>query len=321
MKRSIAIALLILAQFAHAQTSNDNPKLKEALKAHPEADANKDGVLTMEEAKAFKKEKNADEPVKKEGGDGNGIRGSYVYKTVGNHELELYVDLPKGHKKDAKAPAIVFFHGGGFKTGSVNQFRTQSKYLSDRGMVGIRVRYRLTRDKGVEVTDCVEDAISAMRWVRANAGKLGVDPDRIAAGGGSAGGYLSAATLMIEHINAKTDPAGVSAKPNAMVLFNPGFGNTEKNANDPRDPDGKGNLLQYVKSGQAPTIIFHGKDDKVVPFASVEEFTAAMKKAENRCELVAYEGVGHSFFNQDKYCDLTLAEADKFLTSLGWLTK
>lgn len=249
------------------------------------------------------------------------VRSSYSYKTVGNEKLELFVDTPRGRKKDAKAPAIVFFHGGGFKTGSVNQFRSHSKYLTDRGMVGIRVRYRLTRDKGLEVMDCVEDAISAMRWVRANAGKLGVDPDRIAASGGSAGGYLSAATLMIDFINAKTDPADVSAKPNAMVLFNPGFGNRKQDVADPRDPDGKGNLLHYVKTGQAPTIIFHGKEDKTVPFASVEEFTAAMKKAENRCELVAYEGVGHSFFNQEKYYKLTIAEADKFLTDLGWLEK
>ncbi len=250
------------------------------------------------------------------------IRSSYIYKTVGKKELRLFVDTPKGHTADAKVPAIVFFHGGGFKSGSEVQFEQQAKYLAGRGMVAIRVRYRLISQTGVEIKDCVEDAISAMRWVRANAAKLGVDPDHIAAGGGSAGGYLSIATLMIDFINAKTDPAGVSAKPNALVLFNPGFGNREKDGQpDPRDPEGKGDMMKYVKPYPAPTIIFHGKDDTTVPYATVEAFTAAMKKAGNRCELVGYEGVGHSFFNKDKYNQLTIAEADKFLTNIGWLKK
>ena len=309
MKQLFAVISIGCTMFAQAQTSKDTPRLQ---------DANGDGVLTLEEGKAFKK--NADAPDAKDS-RGDGLHSSYIYKTVGKYKLELFVDSPQGHKADAKVPAIVLFHGGGFKSGSEIQFERQAKYLAERGMVAIRVRYRLISQKGVEITDCVEDAISAMRWVRANVGKLGVDPDRIAAGGGSAGGYLSVATLLIEHINAKTDPAGVSAKPNALVLFNPGFGNREKDGADPRDPDGQGNLVNYVKPNQPPTIIFHGKDDTTVPFATVEAFTAVMKKAGNRCELVGYEGVGHSFFNKDKYCQLTIAETDKFLTGIGWLKK
>lgn len=306
--------------FAQAQTSKDAPRLQDALERYPKADANGDGVLTLEEAKAFKNDKNGGAPVKEHGG-GDGILSSYIYKTVGKYKLELFVDAPKGHQTEAKVPAIVFFHGGGFKSGSEVQFERQAEYLADRGMVAVRVRYRLTKDPGVQVTDCVEDAISAMRWVRANAGMLGVDPDRIAASGGSAGGYLSAATLLVDHINAKTDPAGVSAKPNALVLFNPGFGNRERDGTDPRDPDGKGNLLNYVRPGAPPAIIFHGKEDMTVPFATVEAFTAVMKKAGNSCNLVGYEGEGHSFFNKDKHYALTIAETDKFLTGLGWLEK
>lgn len=249
-----------------------------------------------------------------------GIGGSYIYKTIGKDNLDLHVDAPKGHNADAKVPAIVLFHGGGFKAGSVNQFLQQANRLAARGMVAIRVRYRLTSSSGVQIIDCVEDAISAMRWVRANSGKLGIDPDRIAAGGGSAGGYLAAASLLMDHVNAKTDPAGVSAKPNALVLFNPAFGNRVREAGvDPRDPDGKGNLLQYVKPDQPPMIQFFGTEDPLLPRA--REFMDVCKKAGNRCELVTYEGVGHSFFNKDKYLGLTLAEADKFLVGLGWLSK
>lgn len=317
MKYAIIVSLLSLALFAQAQTSEDNAKLSDALRRFPQADANGDGVLTMEEAKAFKEQ--ADKPGRKDG-RGDGIRSNYIYKTVGKYKLELFVDVPKGHKADAKVPAIVLFHGGGFKSGSEKQFERQAEYLADRGMVAIRVRYRLTRDPSVEIKDCVEDAISAMRWVRANAGKLGVDPDHIAAGGGSAGGYLSVATLLIDHINAETDPVGVSAKPNALVLFNPGFGapNKEDGA-DPRDTDGKGELKQYVKPGLPPMIHFFGTEDPFLPGA--RRFIEAYKKAGNRCELLTYEGEGHSFFNKDKYFELTIAETDKFLVELGWLTK
>ena len=250
----------------------------------------------------------------------DGIHSSYIYKTVGKNKLALFVDTPKGHTPDAKVPAIVLFHGGGFKSGSEKQFERQADYLAGRGMVAINVRYRLISQKGVKITDCVEDAISAMRWVRANANKLGVDPDRIAAGGGSAGGYLSVATLLIDHINAKTDPAGVSAKPNAMVLFNPGVGRPNMGeGSDVRDPDGKGELVQYVKPNQPPCINFFGTED---PFLAVaRKFQEAYIKAGNRCEITTYEGEGHSFFNKDKYYELTIAETDKFLVGIGWLEK
>jgi len=330
MRILTALALLALTISAEAQTSENNPKLKEALKRFPQADTNQDGVLTLDEAKTAGKgnpnkattdKGNTAKPEPKDD-HASGIQSSYVYKTVGKNELRLFVDLPKGHTAAAKVPAIVLFHGGGFKSGSEKAFERQAAYLAERGMVALRARYRLTSQEGVQVTDCVEDAISGMRWVRANAGKLGIDPDRIAAGGGSAGGYLSAATLLVDHINAKTDPAGVSAKPNALVLFNPGFGNRETDGKpDPRDADGKGNLVNYVKPGAPPTIIFHGTADTTVPYASVEAFTAVMKKAGNRCELLGYEGATHSFFNKDKYYELTIAETDKFLTGLGWLTK
>lgn len=175
MKIRIAIVSLGFTLFAQAQTSKHTPKLQAALERFPQADAHRDGVLTLEEGKAF--EQKANGPGQKDD-QGSGIRSSYHYKTIGNDTLELFVDTPGVHTKDAKAPAILFFRGGGFQTGSVNQFRTQSRYLANRGMVGIRVRDRLTCEKGVEVTDCFEDAISAMHWVRANSGELGGDPYR-----------------------------------------------------------------------------------------------------------------------------------------------
>ena len=108
--------------------------------------------------------------------------------------------------------------------GTPEQFRDQSEYLATRGMVGIRVEYR-TIPKGDEgaPTVCVQDAKSAMRWVRSHASELGIDPKRVGSGGGSAGGHLAAFVGMVEGQDDPNDDRNVSPKANAMVLFNPVF--------------------------------------------------------------------------------------------------
>ncbi len=93
MRYALALSLMSLALLAQAQTSNDNPKLKAALKRFPQADANGDGVLTLEEAKAFKEKADKLEPKDDRGSD---IQNSYIYKTVGTKELRLFVDVPQG---------------------------------------------------------------------------------------------------------------------------------------------------------------------------------------------------------------------------------
>lgn len=245
----------------------------------------------------------------------------HIYKTVEGESLALYVWTPQDRRADGKIPAIVLFHGGGFKNGDHAQFREQAEYFASRGMLAVSAEYRLTTRPGVTIETCVEDAKSAMRWVRSNASQLGINPDRIASGGGSAGGYLAAATLLAEFANASTDPEDASAKPNAMILFNPAFGSGrgEAGVRDPRDPDGKGDLRKYVKQGQPPCISFYGADDDLLHDA--RRFREAYQKAGNTCEIVTYEGQKHGFFNKAPYRALTLAEADKFLVSIGWLEK
>ena len=106
-----------------------------------------------------------------------------VYKEVGEVQLELHVFEPGGDKKKEKRPAIIFFHGGVWQFGSPKQFYWQCNYLAQRGMWAASAQYRLT-PSGVSVADCVADAVDAVRYVRKHADELGVDPERIAAGGG-----------------------------------------------------------------------------------------------------------------------------------------
>jgi acetyl esterase/lipase len=246
-----------------------------------------------------------------------------IYKKAGARELRLEIEKPAAWKADDHRPAIVFYFGGGWVGGSPTQFQAQSEYLATRGMVGIRVEYRVIAkgDKGPP-TVCCNDAKSAMRWVRAHAAELGVDPQRIAAAGGSAGGHLAAFTSMVEGMDDPADDMKISPKANALVLFNPVFDN---------GPDGGYGAARVgdrfkefspahnITATVPPTVVFLGGKDNLISLAVLERFKAGMVKAGVRCDTHVYEGQPHGFFNKDPYKTATLIEADKFLASLGWL--
>ena len=251
-----------------------------------------------------------------------------TYKTVGDTKLNLSLFSPATPKN---APAIVFFFGGGWKGGTPQQFETQCRELAKRGMVAITADYRVESRHGVKPTQCLADARSAVRWVRTHADRLGVDPRRIAAGGGSAGGQLAACTAFISEFDEPSEDKTVSAVPNALVLFNPalvlapiegfdaeGFGTRVPEERLGTKPENLSPAHHIPRNGP-PTIIFHGREDTTGPFASAEAFTTKMKSLGNRCELHGFDGQKHGFFNGDEFKQKTLAEADKFLVSLGWL--
>ena len=111
-----------------------------------------------------------------------------VYKHASGDDLWIYRFEPEGHDPSAdQRPAAVFFFGGGWNGGSVSQFEKHARYLAQRGIVAFLADYRVKSRQGITPDACVQDGKSAIRWVRANASRLGVDPKRIAAGGGSAG--------------------------------------------------------------------------------------------------------------------------------------
>ena len=91
-----------------------------------------------------------------------------------------------------------FFHGGGWKDGTPTVFYRHCKYFASRGIVAMSADYRVGRRDGAKPAQCVSDAKSAIRWLRQHAEKLGIDPNRIVASGGSAGGHLAAATGTIK---------------------------------------------------------------------------------------------------------------------------
>ena len=146
---------------------------------------------------------------------------SFVYKKARQADLEIVVHVPPGWKETDKRPAIVFFFGGGWENGTIKQFEPQAGHLASRGMVAARADYRVKSRQGVTPKECVEDAKSAVRWMRQNAAKLGIDPNRIVAAGGSAGGHIAACTALTPGLDAEGEDTKISSKPNALVLFNP----------------------------------------------------------------------------------------------------
>ena len=245
----------------------------------------------------------------------------HVYKMIEDQELRLFVTKPDGWKAEDNRPAIVFFHGGAWVAGAPGQFSEHSTYFASRGVVCFQVEYRLL-DKKTKVPPitCVEDARSAMRWIRARSGEFGIDENRIASAGGSAGGHLAAFVGTVDD----TD-SSVSSKSNAMLLFNPVYNN---------GPDGWGKArvkdryqefspAHNLSADDPPSIVFLGDSDKFIPVAIAEKFRDDCKAVGVRSELHVFEGQGHGFFNHShdkgKWYRKTVVASDRFLVSLGWL--
>ncbi|GIW94970.1 MAG: lipase [Pirellulaceae bacterium] len=263
-----------------------------------------------------------------------------VYKRIDGTVLRLYIYEPKESEPREARLAIIFFFGGGWRSGTPAQFYQQCLYLAGRGMVAIAADYRVESRHQATVAQCVADAKSAVRWVRAHARQLGIDPDRIVAAGGSAGGHLAAATALLPGLDEPGEDTSISCRPNALVLFNPAviLAPVEGQTILPADrlaalEERFGAAAEQVSPFHniqrwdrlPPTLILHGRADTTVPYRTVELFCEAMRKAGADCELIGYEGQPHGFFNygrgDNRYYRETLEAVDRFLVRLGYLTE
>lgn len=244
-----------------------------------------------------------------------------VYKTLDSGTLSLHVFNPPGHDPSKSASAIVFFFGGGWNGGSPSQFYGQSRAIADAGMVAMCAEYRVKSRNGTSPKECVSDGKSAIRWVRSHANDLGIDPDRIAAGGGSAGGHVAAATAMVDDFDDPSDDQSISPRPAALLLFNPVFDN---------GPEGYGydrvkaywqkiSPLHNLDADSPPTIFFLGTQDKLIPVSTGKAYQDKMHALERRCEMHLYQDAKHGFFNKGEPYQDTLAKSLAFLKSLGYI--
>lgn len=248
-----------------------------------------------------------------------------LYKQIDTTRLFMEIHYPVSINTAKKYPAFVFFFGGGWNDGSINQFEPQAKFFAQRDMISILVDYRVSKRHQTTPFESLKDAKSAIRYIREHAEEFYIDTSRIVASGGSAGGHLAAATALIDDYSENTDNISVSCIPNALVLFNPVIDNGPGGYGYDRIGDAYKNFspLHNIKKGAPPTIIFLGTNDNLIPVETAKYYQKVMKKINSRCELHLYEGQGHGFFNYNnlEYYKKTVSETYVFLESLGYLNK
>ena len=250
-----------------------------------------------------------------------------VFKQTPEGELKLHFFMPP--KADVgiavQKPCVVFFFGGGWRSGSYLQFVPQAEYLAGRGIVAACADYRILNIHKTLPDKAVEDAKSAIRWVRGHADELGIDPTKVIAAGGSAGGHLAASTALVTAYDAPSDDKSVSAKPNAMVLFNPAM-NIATLFKERATSGTPGITLEmaeaitpntFLSKDTPPAIFFFGSADKLKMGA--DEYRQKALALGLRAEMWVAPGQGHGFFNKEPWLQVTARQMDVFLTSLGYL--
>lgn len=247
------------------------------------------------------------------------IRSDIDYVGNDNPRQKLDLFLPKGRAADAEPlPLVVFIHGGGWAEGDKRSglFRLR-EFLLTKKYAAASIGYRLSDE--AQWPSQIHDCKAAIRWLRANAGDLGIDPDRMAAWGTSAGGHLVAMLGVSHGVEVLEGDLGphpnVSSEVACVVNF---FGPSELlTMNDhpsimdhmaPDSPESKlvgGPILEnpnkaknaspvtWVSSDDEPSLIVHGTDDKLVPYPQSVVLEKALEKAGVPTVLLTVKGGGH----------------------------
>lgn len=254
---------------------------------------------------------------------------AFAYRQAGTNELRLHVVKPSGWKADDKKACLVTFFGGGWSSGTPERSIGWAKSAAKLGMVGVAPDYRTRQRMGGTPEDCVSDARAAVRWVQDHAGELGIDPAKIAVMGASAGGHIAAWTAIPFEGPGTDDPGAPDPLPAGLILLNPvsdtkdgGYGGSKRFGGSAARALAC-SVPDRMPEKMPPTLIFHGTKDETVPLANSASLAEKLKANGNRCELVTFEGLGHSYYSS-KFGEAgaaakrkTQEEMAKFLASLG----
>lgn len=218
------------------------------------------------------------------------LKSGIEYGRVG--EKPLLLDLYAPARRTGPVPGLIFIHGGAWRTGKREDYRVYTTHFASRGFVVATVSYRLLREAPFPAA--VQDVMTAVRWMRAHATELGVDPAKIAVVGGSAGGHLS---MMAGYAADRPEfsvgsHSGVSSRVAAVVtLYGPYDLTTPfaKKAGVVKDfLGGRGfdeapetwhaaSPMAYLDSKAPPTLIFQGTLDEIVPVDQGDALAARLE--------------------------------------------
>jgi acetyl esterase/lipase len=188
-----------------------------------------------------------------------------TYKIIDDTQLKAHIFLPPNFAETDKRPAFVFFHGGGWYEGQPENGYPLCGHFAELGMVAIAFEYRLADQDEITPVECIMDAKSAVRWTRQYASQWGIDPDRIVATGGSAGGHPAVSTAMLEGFEEQGEALSISSSPNALVVWSAPVNPSEDSwfvqllgdRADLRDCS----PAHHVRPGLPPTALLHGTAD------------------------------------------------------------
>ncbi len=242
------------------------------------------------------------------------------YKQIDTVQLNLKLYYPESYKKNKTYPTIVFFFGGGWNGGSTKQFEPHALHYSAKNFITVLVDYRVKTRHNTTPFESLKDAKSAIRYLRKNAQELGIDAQRIVGSGGSAGGHLAAACFTNESINEATDDLTISAKPNALVLFNPVIDNSKDGYGFERIGERyvEFSPMHKIQKGFPPTIFFLGTNDNLIPVETAQKFKKKIEAVGSRCDLLLFDDQSHGFFNKEPFLSETMLKADVFLQSIAF---
>lgn len=237
------------------------------------------------------------------------VERDVVYERVGRVELRLNLALPG--KGLGPFPAVVCIHGGGWYQGDRRDMDEMTELLARRGYVAASVSYRLAPSARFPAQ--LEDCKAAVRWLRANAAKYRINPDRIGALGPSAGGHLACLLGVTGEQDEPTRANGErepSSRVQAVVSF---FGRTDFTRKTWPDElerkifvpligasfeDQPGlyrriSPITHVSRTAAPFLLFHGSEDKLVPPRDATDMAEKLRTAGVSATSVIVEGAGH----------------------------
>ena len=249
------------------------------------------------------------------------VEKDVVYGKGGDTDLHLDIYKPTGANN--KRMAVIHFHGGGFAGGNKDGLAARLQTMSARGYVNIAAQYRLSANGAARWPSQIEDVKTSIRWTRANASRLGIDPARIAVAGYSAGGHLAlfaAGTPNMPQFEGKGGNEGVKTDVVACLAYYAVTGDAwEGFRRQFPMPDGSSDEAwraatpgTYIKNFP-PTILFHGLADVTVPPESSMEFLKQLRGATVPSELHTFAGVPHEFVGIPEFADATAQLADFFL--------
>ncbi len=265
--------------------------------------------------------------------EGVEFKPDQIYASVGTRQMHLDLYLPKSGT--GPFPASVYIHGGGWSAGNRTAFQRQAAYMATKGYVGACVEYRLSGEATYPAA--LYDSKAAVRWLRANAAKYNIDPNRIAAAGGSAGGHLVAllgTTIDLPAYEGDEGVTGVSSRVAAVAAFNPAVDLVEFGKRLPADTEDSvakflGGSYQekpqlwkdasptyQVSARSVPFLFLHGDADTTVPYHQSCDMMEKLKAAGVRAELFTAPGAKHAFFNNPPWFEPSLKRMEEFFDSV-----